>query len=285
MRTIFHITKRHEWENAKETGQYYCASLVKEGFIHCSRPHQVKSVADNLFKGQDDLVLLQINQEQVSSTVKYEGGDNNKFPHLYGSLNIDAVVAVFSLAENADGFSLPPQFKLVGDTLVRPAILGDEAEITNVNICSWQQSYKQIIPQQYLDSMHLQFRSRYSGMLSILQGKFPGKLFVAESSTHGIVGFIGVGPGRDEDRNGYGEVGAIYCLNEYREKGIGYSLFQMGLKSLADQDFSNCYLWVLEKNPTRSFYEKVGGKLTSRKKIVEIGEPLSEVSYEWSLAK
>ena len=57
---IFHITSDAEWQVAQAFRQYRPKRFAEEGFIHCSYKHQVKSVADRLFKGSSDLVLLEI---------------------------------------------------------------------------------------------------------------------------------------------------------------------------------------------------------------------------------
>jgi uncharacterized protein (DUF952 family) len=43
---ILHITDRHQWEQAKADGIYRCESLETEGFIHCSTPTQLITVAN-----------------------------------------------------------------------------------------------------------------------------------------------------------------------------------------------------------------------------------------------
>ena len=57
---IYHICERKEWQAAQETGVYRADSLESEGFIHCSREDQVARVANFIFKGMEDLVLLHI---------------------------------------------------------------------------------------------------------------------------------------------------------------------------------------------------------------------------------
>ncbi len=225
MRTIFIITTKQDWAKAQAAGKYESASLVTEGFIHLSRPHQVLQVAGRHFKGKSDLLLLQINQEKVVAPVKYEGNESNLFPHMYGPLNLDAVVGVDNFLERDSGFSLPESYTLVGDVLVRKGQPGDEAEITSVHTHAWQQSYKGIVPDQFLEERPLSFRDRLNWWSAVVEGKDPNTVFVAESAQHGIVGFCAVGPSRDEEFKGQGEIGAIYCLNEYKGKGVGAHSF------------------------------------------------------------
>lgn len=117
---IFHITSRTDWEAAQTKGEYIAESLATEGFIHCSTISQVIPVADNFYKGQNNLLLLMIEPTLLSSTLKWEapsGGtpppgvpEGEQFPHIYGSINLDAVVNVLELVTDSNGqFSLPKQ--------------------------------------------------------------------------------------------------------------------------------------------------------------------------------
>ena len=70
--TILHITSREAWETAQEQGQYTVPSLTNDGFIHCSTPAQVLSVAEKFYQGQTGLVLLVIDLARLSSDLKWE---------------------------------------------------------------------------------------------------------------------------------------------------------------------------------------------------------------------
>jgi uncharacterized protein (DUF952 family) len=110
---IFHITSRKEWETAQTKGEYAAESLANQGFIHCSTLNQVVPVADNFYKGQSGLVLLMIDPALLSSTLKWEppsGGTppagvptGEQFPHIYGPINLDAVVNVFDFIRDSNG--------------------------------------------------------------------------------------------------------------------------------------------------------------------------------------
>lgn len=108
-RLILHITRRDQWEKALAERVYRAASLDAEGFIHCSRPSQVTSVASYLFRGQQGLVLLCIDTTKLKSPLKYDKVPSGElFPHIYGPLNIDAVIRVLDFPPKPDGtFDLP----------------------------------------------------------------------------------------------------------------------------------------------------------------------------------
>lgn len=108
MSLILHITPRSQWDEAKTKGVYHCESLKVEGFIHCSTPAQVLPVANAFFTNQQGLVLLCIDSDRLQSELRYEPVEGMDFPHLYGTLNVDAVVEVLEFSPNAGGqFELP----------------------------------------------------------------------------------------------------------------------------------------------------------------------------------
>jgi uncharacterized protein (DUF952 family) len=111
MNNIIHITQRLQWSAAQQLGTYRGDTLDSEGFIHCSTLVQLVGSANRFFKNQQDVVILVIDCDRVQPEIRYEGGDvNNLFPHIYGELNIDAVVqAIDWAAEPGGSFSLPPE--------------------------------------------------------------------------------------------------------------------------------------------------------------------------------
>src|SRR5215467_11373345 len=94
---LFHIAAATSWAHAAES--YVPADFAKEGFIHCSTPGQVIRVANRLFRGRSDLVLLMIDIDRVDAPIHYENleGGSEHFPHIYGSLPRAAVLHVESL--------------------------------------------------------------------------------------------------------------------------------------------------------------------------------------------
>jgi glutathione S-transferase len=70
-------------------------------------------VADARYSGAPDLVLLCVAADRLTAPLRDETSDagDETFPHLYGPLNLDAVVAVLSFPEGEDGFALPIEVK------------------------------------------------------------------------------------------------------------------------------------------------------------------------------
>ncbi len=108
---IFHIVNQKDWEKISDEMFYRPDSLIKEGFIHCSTLEKIPQVLSNFFMGQKDLILISINESKVFSDIIWEDlyGHDFEFPHIYGELNLDAVIKITLLKTDNDGRFIIPQ--------------------------------------------------------------------------------------------------------------------------------------------------------------------------------
>ena len=107
---IYHITSEDEWKEAFAVGEYRSADFESETFIHCSYAYQLMGVADRLFRGKRDLVLLVIDLSQLNCKVVDENlADGTElYPHVYGPLPFEAVVKVLPFPSKHDGGYMLP---------------------------------------------------------------------------------------------------------------------------------------------------------------------------------
>ena len=105
MPAIYHLIAREAWEKARSAPEYRAESLETEGFIHCSQDvEQMLRVANRLYLGRDDLLALEVDTHRLAAPIKREPSRSREvYPHIYGPLNTDAVVRVYSLPRGADG--------------------------------------------------------------------------------------------------------------------------------------------------------------------------------------
>ena len=98
---ILHITNPELWNQAQVAGEYRAESLTSEGFIHCSKPDQLAGVVSRYYQGQSGLIVLHIDPGKVQLPIRWENppGSNEQFPHIYGPLNLNAVVEVKPIEE------------------------------------------------------------------------------------------------------------------------------------------------------------------------------------------
>jgi uncharacterized protein (DUF952 family) len=105
---IYHVSTPDEWASAQQSGDYRSSSrdrtLEQEGFIHCSRSDQLVGVLERFYIGAGPLLLLSVDPAGLTSPWQDdEIAPGVFFPHVYGPINLDAVVAVTPLAALADG--------------------------------------------------------------------------------------------------------------------------------------------------------------------------------------
>ena len=107
---ILHITRCTEWEAAQKTGVYSSADFELEGFIHASLVNQILGSAERHYHGQQGLMLLGIDTRLVQAVTRFENlvGGSQQFPHIFGALNLDAVIGSAPFETDGDGvFTLP----------------------------------------------------------------------------------------------------------------------------------------------------------------------------------
>jgi uncharacterized protein (DUF952 family) len=105
MGVLFHIATRAEWHRAIQSGVYEPDSLLTYGFVHCSTAERHATVANALFAGRQDLVLLLIDDDRLVSEVRFEGMDRRgrAFPHVYGPVELEAVFEAAPYLPGVDG--------------------------------------------------------------------------------------------------------------------------------------------------------------------------------------
>ncbi len=114
-RLIKHMALPDEWAAAVESGEYTMSTrgktLAEEGFIHCSNHDQLVGVANLAYGDVDELVVLTIDTSLVDAPIRDETpapGADQLFPHIYGPLPVNAVIAARPWHRSAGGWSAPP---------------------------------------------------------------------------------------------------------------------------------------------------------------------------------
>ncbi len=160
---------------------------------------------------------------------------------------------------------------------IRKAIISDADSIGHVHIVSWQTAYHGIISDEYLQSLSASEKAeRFKNHILNLTNTF---YFVAELNKS-IIGNLTLHKCRDDDLNDFGEIGAIYLLPEYWDKGYGKQMMDFSENFLKNMGFRSISLWVLERNyRARNFYEKCGFVFEGTKKEIIIGNHLIEIRY------
>ncbi len=163
---------------------------------------------------------------------------------------------------------------------IRLARIDDADGLARVHVDSWRVAYKGIVPDEHLASLSYEKRAtRWHESLS--KSESTTFLFVAQDDDGRVMGFAAGGVGRDGDPNYTGELYAIYLHPDYWRRGIGRQLAQTVARRLIEMDLTSMLVWVLANNPSRKFYEALGGKYLYERPIEIGGASLNEVAYGW----
>ncbi|MEW5323082.1 GNAT family N-acetyltransferase [Geobacillus thermoleovorans] len=164
--------------------------------------------------------------------------------------------------------------------MIRKATWADAPAIASVHVESWKTTYSGIVPDAYLETLSVgEKQPLWEKVLS----QSDHSLFVAEENGR-IVGFVSGGRNRATEgpiAKYDGELYAIYLLKEVQRKGLGRQLVQALVGDLAQKGVRSMVVWVLADNPSRGFYERLGGENIAQEEVEIGGKPLLEWCYGW----
>lgn len=167
-------------------------------------------------------------------------------------------------------------------TTVRPGRIEDAPRIARVHVDSWRATYPGIVPEDYLAAVSYEdFEARWRGWLGD-EPSVRATFWVAESTAGEIAGFASGGPRRDESYHHYeSELYTAYLSRQHQRRGLGRRLLGAVAGGLLADGKRSMLAWVLAENPSRPFYEAVGGELLGSQEIGIGGVVLEEVAYGW----
>lgn len=170
--------------------------------------------------------------------------------------------------------------------------------IAKVYVDSWRSAYAGLLPKRVLVGMSYERQAReWSWVIRNRSETQP--VIVAAESGSGVVGFVSFGKSRltdwpsgglyasDSDTKGaesekVGEVFTLYVQPEWQDRGIGRRLMAASFAAMQERGFGRGFLWVLRDNPSRFFYERVGGAPIAERRERLWGCLIDEVAYGWS---
>ena len=160
---------------------------------------------------------------------------------------------------------------------IRAARPGDARSIARLDVDTWRSTYAGILTGTYL--VGLSPERRQQGWANVI-GREPRDVRVAVDAEDRILGFGSCGKCRAEP--GFnGEVFTLYVDPDRHNCGIGRRLLLALFARLVAQGCGSVIVWVLQDNPARFFYERLGGVLVWRKQFTVGGKTIQALGYGW----
>ncbi|MBX7156382.1 MAG: GNAT family N-acetyltransferase [Candidatus Kapaibacterium sp.] len=162
---------------------------------------------------------------------------------------------------------------------IRRAMPGDERGMGFVNVTSWQTTYRGIVDNEFLQQLSIEQRTAH--WAKRIQENHSNKVHLVAVSDNTIIGYCSGGTSREAGFDG--EIYALYILQEWQHQGIGKQLTNQFFIFCTQYQFCSVCVWVLRDNPSRLFYESIGGKYKTSKQITIGSQHLEECLYVWGL--
>lgn len=163
--------------------------------------------------------------------------------------------------------------------------------IAKVYVDTWRSAYAGLLPNRVLIGMSYERQAReWSWVIRNRADAQP--VIVAAEPNRGVVGFVSFGLSRIADRpasgpysgaggSNVGEIFTLYVRPELQERGIGRRLLAASFTAMQERGYERGFLWVLRDNPSRYFYERMGGQPIAERRERLWGCLLDEIAYGW----
>jgi len=160
--------------------------------------------------------------------------------------------------------------------MIRLAVLGDAQQIAEVHVQSWNETYTGMIKQEIIDRADIEKRVQLWQQIFSHQDHH---VLVYEQDGQ-IVGFLS---GYFNTTHNIAEIDAFYLLKKIQKQGVGREIFERFYQYAHAKHYQFIRLGVINKNPSRHFYEKLGGNVLGEEILSDYGDGITEVSYQWDI--
>ena len=252
-----HLTNSANWIEAQQQGFITAPSLATEGFIHCSTEHQMRDVANKYYRGATDMVLAHINPAALTSPLKWEPPahidgspslpNEPHFPHIYGVINLDAVIQVIDFSSNPDGsFDLPAQLTAFSIIPIKQ-VPHHHDHAAQLSLDAWKHDFPEDTLQTYLDMFTA--TGTYADRLV--------EVFAALNQTDELLGLATLVD--DDELPGATEPGpwlaAVFVVPEARKLGVGSALVDHVVSRSRELGYAEIFLYTEYQD---QWYQKKG---------------------------
>lgn len=162
---------------------------------------------------------------------------------------------------------------------IRPATVNDATGIATVQYHGWQQTYRGIISDAYLDAMSIE-KSTERWHNNLQNPK--GTINVMEDPNGRVIAFSGAGRCRTAEFNCDAELYALYLLKEFQGQGLGRKLFIHEAQTLIKSGYKSFFVYVLQANPSVGFYRTFNPDKERVTSTTIAGTEYPELCLGWS---
>lgn len=162
---------------------------------------------------------------------------------------------------------------------IRPAVYEDALAIATVQYYGWQQTYRGIISNAYLDDMTIE---KGNGRWQYNLQHARGGIHVMTTAEDKVIAFSAAGRNSAPEFNCDAELYSLYLLKEYHGQGLGKRLFAFEIDKLKEAGYKSLFVYVLADNPSVAFYRSFNPDLERMLETPIGGQQYDELCLAWS---
>lgn len=160
---------------------------------------------------------------------------------------------------------------------IRLATTEDIPCIARVLVDTWRSTFNGRLPSDFLDEMtYSRQETRHRKTFSK-----PEAIYYVAVESGAVIGFASGGPTRHSSLPQESELFALYVLASHQGNGIGKKLFVRIAADLEQSGRKGMIVWVLDSNPNRGFYQKLGGLMVANAPIALGSVVVEQIAYAW----
>lgn len=160
--------------------------------------------------------------------------------------------------------------------MIRKANNNDAKDIVRVNVMGWENTYKNIFPQTFLEGLDIYDEN------SIRKCQEKISQYAVCEIDNKVVAVIRYGKNRKNYDDSYAEIYALYVDDSYKKKGIGSKLIEFAFEELRSE-YDYVLISTLVNNSANEFYKKIGEKFVGNCDFLLGNEKFVENIYEYEL--
>lgn len=162
--------------------------------------------------------------------------------------------------------------------------------IARVYVDAWRTTYAGLLPARALTGMSYD-RQTVEWAHQIRHKGLHSPILVALDARGTVAGMTSFGKARIDDlpaaadftggNSVTGEVFTLYVHPDNQDRGIGRELMAAAFAGLREKGLARAYVWVLDSNPARYFYERMGGRYVADRTEDLWGIGVRQCAYAW----
>ncbi len=167
---------------------------------------------------------------------------------------------------------------------IRRARLADASGIAAVHVATWRSAYADILPEDVLTGLSTTRLAHYYEHCIRLGLCMHVAASYGRNGEPPVLGFCSVSRNRSGIEGptlAEGEIETLYVLDDYQNRGLGCQLLRSSARHLWQIGCRSVYAWVLSDNPSRYFYQRLGGKCIAQGTTNVGGETFAQTAFAW----